>query len=69
MKAFDLQQIVRAGGSIKVSANDFSVFDLQQIAKVLVSNAKLCITDCNKISAFDLQQIAKVRPGQVIFEF
>ncbi len=68
MSSFDVQGVIRAGGSVTVDAGTYSTFDLQGFAGMLHPGSRLKITNSQRLSAFDQQGIAGRKPGQVDFE-
>lgn len=66
----ELCRIVKAGGSIKVSAKRFNYMSsLKIIIENLHTNSILIITDAQILPTFFMCEIAKLAPGKVMFEF
>jgi tripartite-type tricarboxylate transporter receptor subunit TctC len=64
----DLSMIMRAGGGVTVSAQQYSTSDLCMIARAAEAGALLVVTESDSKSTSDLCMIARAKPGQVIFE-
>lgn len=70
MTTLDLKAIVSVGGSVVVDANDFTAFDLKDIAATgKQSGGKLSVKYANKFNTLDCKAIASINPGNVEFDF
>lgn len=70
MTAYDLRNIASAGGNIVVNAEDFSAYDLKNIAENgVATKAKLTIKNAGGLSGYDCKNIASANPGNVTFDF
>ena len=70
MTVLNLQSIASYGGSVIVSAANYSVLNLQSIA--MTGKAKgvdLIIKDANKLTVLNCHTIASANPGYVTFDF
>lgn len=65
-----LQLIASSGGSVIVSATNYTASNLQLIAHSgKAKGANLVIKDANKLTASSCQLIASANPGHVYFDF
>ena len=65
-----LQLIAGSGGSVIVSATDYTSSSLQLIANAgKAKGANLIIRDANKLTSSSCQLIASANPGHVFFDF
>lgn len=70
LTASNLQLIVGAGGSVIVSATNYTATNLQLIANAgKAKGTNLIIKDANKLTASNCQLIATANPGHVYFDF
>lgn len=65
----ELSIIVLAGGSIKLSANDYTIDDLKEVINKLPVDSKMYITNLDNISTRELAELARIKRYQVIFDF
>ena len=70
MTAYDLKNSASAGGYIVFNAEDFSAYDLKNIAENgVATKAKLTIKNAGGLSGYDCKNIASANPGNVTFDF
>ena len=70
MTALNLQMIANAGGTVIVSASNYTALNLQTIANAgKAKGANLIVKDANKLTALNCQTIASANPGHVTFDF
>lgn len=68
--SLSLQAIASAGGSVIVSAADFTVISLKAIASAGKTNGvELIVKDANKLTSLNCKSIASANPGHVTFDF
>ncbi|KQT96986.1 hypothetical protein ASG68_08495 [Rhizobium sp. Leaf453] len=64
--AMEVQNIVRAGGSVEVDGGRFTAMELQNIARSLLPGAFLKVHNSDRYTAMELQNTARAKPGQVV---
>jgi len=70
MTTSNLQLIASSGGSVIVSATNYTTSNLQLIANSgKAKGANLLIKDANKLTTSNCQLIASANPGHVYFDF
>ena len=70
MDTLSLKGIAAAGGSIVISAANYDVLSLKNIAASGKNhNVQLIIKDANKLDALSCKNIASSHPGYVTFDF
>jgi len=66
---YDAEAIVKAGGSVTVSAGEFSRYDIEAVAKAAQgTSARIVVVDSSNLSRYDMEAIGKAAPGVVLFE-
>lgn len=69
-----LMNMAKLGSNIIINADDFSTFDIINIARTLASTSTLTIKKAYALSDFDLQSIARLgyrssSKNNIIFDF
>lgn len=69
MTVLQLTSLAKTGGSLNISAKEYTTLQLQSIAKSLEYGAKLYLRDSKALTVLAMQSISKCKPGSVIFLF